>query len=299
MQTHEVSSGETIDQLAKQYRVSSVAIRKLNHLKSNKLRVGQELLIPKLKTVRKGRGARRVAHRVRKGETLVKIARAHGMTLAALRRLNPGIKNPLPVGLRLWVKGVRDYVSRGSIKNLSLLETGPGFEVMDRKKAWGTRLTVNRIQEVLTSHHKMFPNASPLLIGDISKNGGGYLAPHRSHRRGRDVDIRYPLLTPTPKRGFVIASKANLDIERTWSLVRAFIDTDDVEYIFIDYQLQKLLRIYGETTGIGQDELSKIFQFPHGRRSQVGIIRHEKGHKTHLHVRFRKDVEEQKQIPTS
>ncbi len=71
-------------------------------------------------------------------------------------------------------------------------------------------------------------------------------------------------------------------------MIKAFTDTDDVVYVFMDYGLQKLLYEYAKEQGVSEDTLDELFQYPRGRGRTHGIIRHWKGHVNHFHVRFRK-----------
>jgi murein endopeptidase len=55
---------------------------------------------------------------------------------------------------------------------------------------YGTRATVELIEEVGVSWHDRYPDGPVLLIGDISKKGGGRLPPHKSHDKGLDFDVQ-------------------------------------------------------------------------------------------------------------
>ena len=278
---HEVVPGETISTIAKRYHLSPAQIRKQNRLTSDVLRAGRKL---KIQTKVPSRSRFRVAITVKAGDTLASLAKANKLSVSLLRRLNPKVRSPLHLGDKIWV--VREGVApAGGVNGLYSLESGPGFEVLDRRRAWGTMLTVSRVAEVLSTHYMKYPDAPPLLVGDISRKGGGFLSPHRSHRRGRDVDIRYPLLKPDKR--YVPATADTWDLKRTWSLIRAFIKTGDVEYIFVDYKLQKTLHAHAQKKGLSEEQLLELFQYPRHKRAMTGIIRHEKGHKTHFHVRFK------------
>jgi hypothetical protein len=176
-------------------------------------------------------------------------------------------------------------------RQLVLLAEGPGFKVMDLQKAWGTFTAVTRLQEVFAAYHKAYPDDQPLYVHDLSRKRGGRLAPHSSHRRGRDVDIRIVLNPPSEK--YSEASLKTLDVERNWFLINAFVQTNQVEYIFLDYRLQKPLYNFAKEQGVSDEDLSKIFQYPHRSRSRMGIVRHEPGHKNHIHVRFLREKPEQ------
>jgi LysM repeat protein len=53
--------------------------------------------------------------------------------------------------------------------------------------------------------------------------------------------------------------------------------------IFIDHSLQKLLFDYAESIGEDPEWLGSVFR---GRGETLPLIRHARGHATHLHVRF-------------
>lgn len=284
---HQVLPGETLSSIAKRYKITPAKIRKLNHLQGDQLRQGQRL---RVQSAASAPSRLRTRHLIKRGETPVGIARRHHMSLAELKRMNPGLD---PSGLRpgktVWV--LSQGCSRGGGsgagggRELYQLEPGPGFDILDRGRAWGTMLAVSRVAEVLSAHGIKYLEAAPILVGDLSRERGGRLAPHRSHRHGRDVDIRYPLLAAD--RRYVAATPATLDVKRTWSLLHDFIDTGDLQYIFVDYSLQRILRQYAESKGYSAEKLSQLFQYPRSRHSMTGLIRHEPGHRTHFHLRFK------------
>jgi murein endopeptidase len=71
--------------------------------------------------------------------------------------------------------------------------------------------------------------------------------------------------------------------------VKAFAIDPNVENIFVDRSVQKLLRDYALKSGETAELLDGIFESgAHHDR----VIRHEWGHLTHLHVRFRCPIAE-------
>jgi len=102
------------------------------------------------------------------------------------------------------------------------------------------------------------------------------------------VDIRYPLTIKT--MAYVRANARTLDVPRTWNLLHSFIKTGDVIYIFVDRRLQRILYNHAVKQGLAKDKLNKYFQYPGRGRGAGGIIRHEPGHATHMHVRFRRST---------
>jgi murein endopeptidase len=88
-----------------------------------------------------------------------------------------------------------------------------------------------------------------------------------------------------------VATADNLDFRATWALLSAFCRTAGqplgVERIFMTYSTQALFYRLARKHGISRARLDEWFQYPHGRRADHGIIRHEPGHDEHIHVRFR------------
>jgi penicillin-insensitive murein endopeptidase len=119
------------------------------------------------------------------------------------------------------------------------------------------------------------------VIGDLSNPSGGRLKRHKSHQAGRDVDIGFYY-----RRGetgsFLAARKKDLDLPRTWALVRAFVTETDVDRIFVDRSLISVLYAHAVEEGEDRGWLDDVF----GRGGEKGIIQHERRHKDHFHVRF-------------
>ncbi len=118
---HQVGKGESLAFIARHYGVTSAAITHANHLgKSAELRPGQELIIPAVAPpVRDADGSRAsaVAYRVRKGDTLSKIASLYRTTPAAIASASGiGVRSSLRVGQRLVLpaKGGSGRVSRST-----------------------------------------------------------------------------------------------------------------------------------------------------------------------------------------
>ena len=153
--------------------------------------------------------------------------------------------------------------------------------------SWGTSRTVALVQKAIARYRKRTRGAPRVHVGDLSKHGGGPLPPHVSHQTGRDVDIAYVLRGEAGKdKRFRRATKNNLDVRRSWALVKSFLDTGRVRYIFMDYYIQEMLYERARASGMRQDELEELFQYPRGKPRARGIIRASKGHDDHFHVRL-------------
>jgi LysM repeat protein len=251
----------------------------------------------------------RLEHEVQPGETLSGIAQAHGLTLQALVEQQDGAiadPNHVRVGQRvvLWIDGglVPDFLppephaaalkvggsrARGARGKVAT-PLPPGEHVLIKRPrvSYGTPKTIELVQRALAQYQRVHRGAPKVVIGDLSRKGGGELHPHASHRTGRDIDLGYVLRSPRGKRVGRL-SYADLDVARTWALIEAFVDTKQVVYVFVDYRLQEQLYEHARAQGVPQRELDGLFQYPHGRGRAHGIIRHWPNHRHHFHVRFR------------
>ncbi|MCX4241150.1 penicillin-insensitive murein endopeptidase [Paraliomyxa miuraensis] len=178
---------------------------------------------------------------------------------------------------------VADLQLSGSMEDGTLLPPGPEYTIKSETYAWATPRTIALLRDAIHEYAK--GRSMPTVhIGDISRRGGGPFAPHISHREGRDVDIAYVL--HDRRKRFAVATAGILDEARTWALLQALLDTHAVTYVFVDYEVQRLLYEHALAEGMSPEQLEPLFQYPYGRRAAQGIIRHWKGHRDHFHVRF-------------
>jgi len=203
---------------------------------------------------------------------------------------------------------------KGSLKGAERLPEAPGVYVRSPGQAWGTHHLITGILRSAAAVQRQFADTHPLVVGHLSKRKGGYIAPHKSHQNGLDADLGYYHRGAVPHDRFVVATRRNLDSKRTWALVRGLLDSHGVQYIFINTYLQKALRRYAArarrpTARWCRTWLSKrrrlakkkrkkrrpatlercldtIFQYRRKGSNAGALIRHERGHDDHLHVRF-------------
>ncbi len=116
---HKVKKGESLIKIAKRYHVWVKDLRKLNNLKSDRLYVGQVLCIKKGKVSNKKSANKKsfyikkkkvvtkriIRYRVKKGDSLSKIAKKYNTTVSRIIKLN-GLKKPYIIrpGQRLKVE---------------------------------------------------------------------------------------------------------------------------------------------------------------------------------------------------
>ena len=189
---------------------------------------------------------------------------------------------------RLRWENASDSVGRPAAGSLSrgraIPSEGAGFQHIG-KRPYGTDETVVYVMFAAWTVQALFPGTVPVVIGDLSDDGGGHVSPHRSHQTGRDADIGLYKSGNRRLRVFEALGPEELDAEKTWIYIEALLRTQQVLYIFMDRRLQEALHAHARGEGWSDDVLAGIFQFPGG--NVHAVIRHEPGHKNHMHVRFR------------
>ena len=294
---HQVVPGEYLTAIASRYGVRRKELFRLNpRLRANpdRLRPGQRIRVcPDIPP----RERRKIMHTVRSGDSLAAIARRYGLAAREVLSFQRGrLENPkaLRRGQRLviWFDGevLPGYGvdgDGGALARGVQLPPSSHYTIKNPALSWGTSRTVALVQQAIARYRKRTPGATRVHVGDLSKHGGGPLPPHLSHQTGQDVDIAYVLKADGGKRWwFGRATKSNLDVRRSWALVKSFLDTGRVRYIFMDYRIQKMLYERARAEGMREDELEELFQYPRGQHRARGIIRASKGHDDHFHVRL-------------
>lgn len=170
----------------------------------------------------------------------------------------------------------------GALLEAVQLPEGEHWVRVDAANAWGTRETIESLTHCIDAVATRYPETPRVHVGHVSARGGGHLSPHKSHQAGRDVDVGY-YTTPGAK-WYARADAKNLDRARTWSLIRALLVDTDVELILVDTSIQTLLKEHALAIGEDRAWVDSLFQV--GNKGGRAIIRHAKGHATHLHVRF-------------
>ncbi len=302
---HEVVEGDIVSSIAARYGVKVGAIKKLNpRLDLNKISIGKKIRVcpeiaPRLRE--------EFTYTVKKGDSLSEVGEKYGllgkeivrMQSGSLKRrldksmsdLRPGDELILVVDRGVLPAYAPKNEDRGTLKVGVSLEPGKAYFIKRPHLAYGTATTVKAIKAALSRYKqsKAGKGGPQVHVGDISARGGGPLTGHKSHQKGIDVDIGLVLKgDEANETRFRTGRVDNLDVGRTWALIKSFVDNDDVRAVFLDYGLQKLLYEHAKKQKVGESTLEALFQYPRGKGRAYGIIRHWKGHKDHFHVRFRK-----------
>ena len=309
--THEIVPGERYEDIGARYGVSKTEI-----IRWNKKRLGEK------KWLFSGRKLRiyarvvpppreRITYEVQHKDTLDKIARQFNVTTAALRYWNKKTASRLRTGAKLtvWTNPAPETRSsrrrsratdsvrvrpggyavgkpnRGRLRNGVQLPKSDLYTIRKPEQAWGTSKMILLTQTAIAEFRSETGYEGELAIGAISLRNGGRFRPHSSHQTGRDIDIWLPR---RPEARLVKSpGPQHIDWRVAWGLVHAFLDTGEVEFIFLSYRQQRLLYRAAQSLGARQKELDRIFQYPRGPRSNHGVIRDADGHVIHVHIRIK------------
>lgn len=147
--TYRVRSGDTLSGIARRWRITMKSIVTANRLRSDRLRVGQRLVltvpnVPRqaIASTQRSEPSQHVIHRVRAGETLSQIAERYGVSIAQLKMTNrirtnlirPGQRLRIPSGAADAVPDTKIYTVKAG-DTLSTIASRYGVSVVRLKRA--------------------------------------------------------------------------------------------------------------------------------------------------------------------
>ncbi len=150
--------------------------------------------------------------------------------------------------------------------------------------AWGTDETVESLVRAIRRVAADHPGGPRAIVGSISAEHGGPLAPHKSHRTGRDADVHLYLLHRRPRSWYEPGTAENLDLPRCWAFLEALIVETDLDFVLVDQTVQDLIESYA--LSIGRDPAWIADVFDGSRGPGTDLVKHAPGHRGHFHVRF-------------
>ncbi len=177
--------------------------------------------------------------------------------------------------------------NRGKLRNGMPLPEGDSWRLRSvRRRAYGTEVTVTSLVQAFQAYGETYPDAPKVRVGEIAKRSGGRVAPHASHRSGRDVDLGYIFRgDDNGETRWQYMSERNFDVEKNWFLIQEILKSGNVETIYISKKLQKLLYKEAART-LSEPELAALFEYPRTDASPHAVLQHWRGHHDHMHVRF-------------
>lgn len=158
---HRVKSGETLSSIAKRYKVSASAIASYNNVSTKKgLIAGQRLKIPIYRTARLPRNKKTARinraqasmlqsknmYRVKRGDTLLNIARRFGIPVNQLKEINNLESNAIRIGQVLKISAVEVSRAAENKNNAALKET-------KKQQIAGQTLSAADIEELGTNKY--------------------------------------------------------------------------------------------------------------------------------------------------
>jgi LysM repeat protein len=290
------TSEDTFGSIALRFGVSVEELQHWNKTKALRAEEGQRIVVRAPSKAPRVTKILPVVHVVAQGDTVARVAKRYSVSIDDIERWNPKVniqklRPNTKLTLHIPTANGRSMswgsANRGRLYNGVALESGPGIRVRTVANAYGTQRVVNMLRAVAADVHARWPDAPELVVGDLSYRRGGRIKGHNSHQSGRDADLSYYHRGNVQTPGFMEMDGFTIDAAKTWHVFKLLIDTNEVEYIFVDYALQKQLYDYALSIGYTSDDLAPILQYPRPRSAPSGIIRHEKGHADHWHIRFR------------
>jgi Putative peptidoglycan binding domain/Penicillin-insensitive murein endopeptidase len=155
---------------------------------------------------------------------------------------------------RTWRILLGDQPQAASVSFVQLTSTDntSGFYAYENPdRMWGTAATLASIRRLGAS---LVPRGIVIGVGDISLSNGGHMAPHASHRRGVDADLRPQ--RDDELRAPVTYTDPHYSRERTQLVVDEVHKDPNLEFIFFNDK-------------------------------HIRGVRPWEGHNNHLHMRFR------------
>lgn len=177
-------------------------------------------------------------------------------------------------------------------RNMQQLPERPDlYTLANPQNAWGAAYMGDLLVAAAEEMAILLPDADPILIGDISRRGGGQLTSHISHQQGIDADLGlYQKGGKQGTIGFSDLTASNIDYEASWLLIKSLLDSGRIEFILLDGRVISLLRDWTVENGrLTRDEALRIFPKEGTPRlwEQTGYVRHAANHRDHIHVRVR------------
>lgn len=123
-------------------------------------------------------------------------------------------------------------------------------------RLYGNPHTIRTVISVIAAYRAAHPNAARVVVGDISRRGGGPLDEHVSHQNGLDVDVYYP---------------------RRDHLLRAPIAVGQIDHRLAQDLLDRFVRAGAQMIFVG---------FSTGLHGPGGVVIPYPNHDNHMHVRF-------------
>ena len=180
--THRVKKNETLYSLAKKYHVTVADIKSSNSLVNNHIKPGVTLIIPLRSASARSDGKSSAdTYKVRKGDTLSRIAKKTGVSSRVLKRLNSLSKNRVKPGQILVLKDVAaETETRPKVARNAQLRYCDLFSEKDYEQSLAEltdsdssgQVALNKNLELKTDNTKLLRTAAYGFLGTRYRFGG-------------------------------------------------------------------------------------------------------------------------------
>jgi murein endopeptidase len=172
------------------------------------------------------------------------------------------------------------FADQGRLIGAVQLEDGDAWTVARRDLSWGTQETIDGLVAAFRAVRAEYPDARARL-SHIGLQSGGWLRPHKSHQSGRDADLGFFYKGAGRPGGKPRSIAKAFDAPRNWALVKALVTQSDIQIIWVDRGIQKLLRDHALKVGEDRAWVDRLF-----RAGKESVVQHARRHHDHFHVRF-------------
>jgi len=182
--SHRVKKNESLYTLAKKYHVSVADLKAANNLVSNHIKTGDMLVIPPHSTVARSETpvkSKSATYKVRKGDSLEKIAKKTGVSLKELKRLNALNEHRLKPGRLLALKDAdAAEEQRPHVAKRLMLRNSDLFNEKDYEQSLaeltdsdpGQQVDLTKNLELKTDNVKMLKSKAYGFLGTHYRFGG-------------------------------------------------------------------------------------------------------------------------------
>ncbi len=163
--THKIRKNETVSSIAKKYHVSIKDLKSANNLTNSRIKPGAVLVIPpRLASAGSAGSSRAATYKVRKGDTLTRVARKTGISVSELKRLNNISKSRLKPGQVLALRAVEP--DDASVSKLSLKKPLKHLDIYNEKEY---EQTLNELMDIAPDNSADFTKSVNLEVNSISE----------------------------------------------------------------------------------------------------------------------------------
>lgn len=311
---HSVIPAETLDEIALRYGVPIQSLMRWNGIDESTPLEPQRIL--KVTTSKPPLPQQEITYRTEKRESWTSLAQRFDVPVTKLRAYNPGVEDePKPgTDLTIWIdpKPLRrkenvqipefevrpGAISVGAPRNGKLIDgvQFPAEESLYKRRnaniMWCSSHTAKHLREAIASFRYTYEFEGEIVVADMSKRGGGYFPPHKSHQAGRDVDFWLPSLKGVYKRNHLTQRDYRPQPEEAdwfalYGLLKALHETGEVERVFLAYELHDRVYKAAMLMGAKEEELKEMIAYPRGSFWSSSLLQHSPGHVHHIHIRFK------------